>query len=94
MLDQLKDKGRVERGWLGVYIQDVDKDLAKSLGLSKPQGALIAQVEESSPADKAGMKAGDVVIKLNGRSIVDASDLPHTVGLIKPGTQIWQTFGV
>ena len=88
VLDQLKDKGRVERGWLGVYIQDVDKDLAKSLGLSKPQGALIAQVKESSPADKAGMKAGDVVIKLNGRSIVDASDLPHTVGLIKPGTTV------
>lgn len=86
VVDQLKDKGRVERGWLGVYIQDVDKDLAKSLGLSKPQGALIAQVEENSPADKAGMKPGDVVIKLNGRSIVDASDLPHTVGLIKPGT--------
>ncbi|MEH6638382.1 MAG: DegQ family serine endoprotease [Porticoccaceae bacterium] len=88
VVDQLKDKGRVERGWLGVYIQDVDKDLAKSLGLSKPQGALIAQVEENSPADKAGMKPGDVVIKLNGRSIVDASDLPHTVGLIKPGTTV------
>ncbi|MEH6543778.1 MAG: DegQ family serine endoprotease [Porticoccaceae bacterium] len=88
VVDQLKDKGRVERGWLGVYIQDVDKDLAKSLGLSKPQGALIARVEENSPADKAGMKPGDVVIKLNGRSIVDASDLPHTVGLIKPGTTV------
>ena len=91
VVDQLKSKGRVERGWLGVYIQDVDKNLAESLGLSKPQGALIAQVEEGSPADKAGIKPGDVVVKLNGRNIVDASDLPHTVGLVKPGETVSAT---
>lgn len=82
---QLKEGGHVERGWLGVYIQDVDRALAESLGLDKPQGALIAQVEPGSPADKAGLKPGDVVVAFNGRQIVDASDLPHTVGQLKPG---------
>ena len=85
VVTQLKDSGRVDRGWLGVYIQDVDRALAESLGLDKPQGALIAQVEPGSPADKAGLEAGDVVVVFNGRPIVDASDLPHTVGQIKPG---------
>lgn len=85
VVDQLKEKGHVDRGWLGVYIQDVNKDLAESLGLKKPAGALIAQVEPGSPAGKAGIEAGDVVIEFNGRSILEASDLPHTVGLIAPG---------
>lgn len=84
---QLKENGRVVRGWLGVYIQNVDRALAESLGLDNPQGALIAQVEPGSPAAEAGIEAGDVVIEFNGRSIVDASDLPHTVGLMKPGTK-------
>lgn len=88
---QLKEKGRVERGWLGVYIQDVDKNLAESLGLDKPQGALIAQVEEGSPADESGIKAGDVVVRFNGRRIVEASDLPHIVGLIEAGTRVEAT---
>ena len=82
---QLKDHGKVVRGWLGVYIQDVDRPLAESLGLDNPRGALVAQVEPSSPAANAGLEAGDVVVEFNGRSIVDASDLPHTVGLMKPG---------
>ncbi|MGB5096353.1 MAG: DegQ family serine endoprotease [Porticoccaceae bacterium] len=85
VVTQLKDSGRVERGWLGVYIQDVDRALAESLGLDKPQGALIAQIEPGSPADKAGLEAGDVVVAFNGRPIVDASDLPHVVGQMKPG---------
>lgn len=84
---QLKENGRVVRGWLGVYIQNVDRALAKSLGLDSAQGALIAQVEARSPAADAGLEAGDVVIEFNGRPIVDASDLPHTVGLMKPGTK-------
>lgn len=87
VVDQLKEKGHVDRGWLGVYIQDVDKDLAESLGLKKSAGALIAQVEPGGPADKAGIEAGDVVIKFNGQNIVDASDLPHSVGLIAPGRE-------
>ena len=85
VVEQLKNKGRVDRGWLGVYIQDVDKNLAESLGLKRPTGALIAQVEPGSPADKAGIEAGDVVVEFNGREIVEASDLPHTVGLMAPG---------
>lgn len=82
---QLKEHGRVVRGWLGVYIQDVDRPLAESLGLDNPRGALVAQVEPGSPAAEAGLEAGDVVVEFNGRRIIDASDLPHTVGLMKPG---------
>lgn len=85
---QLKEHGRVERGWLGVYIQDVDRALAESLGLDRPQGALIAQVEPGSPAADAGLEPGDVVIGFAAREIVDASDLPHTVGLLKPGQEV------
>lgn len=85
VVSQLKEKGRVDRGWLGVYIQEVDKSLAESLGLDKPQGALIAQVEPNGPADKAGFKPGDVVIRLNNQPVVEASDLPHIVGLLAAG---------
>ena len=79
---QLKEKGHVDRGWLGVYIQDVDKNLAESLGLKKPQGALLAQLEPGGPADEAGLKAGDVVIRFKNQAVVEASDLPHIVGLL------------
>lgn len=85
---QLKEKGHVDRGWLGVYIQDVDKNLAESLGLKESRGALIAQVESGSPADKAGLEAGDVVIRFDNQEIVDASDLPHVVGLLAPGKKV------
>ncbi|MFA5493161.1 MAG: DegQ family serine endoprotease [Porticoccaceae bacterium] len=85
VVDQLKEKGRVERGWLGVYIQEVDKNLASSLGLDKPQGALIAQVIADSPAEKSGLKPGDVIIRFNDRVIRESGDLPHQVGLLPPG---------
>lgn len=85
VVEQLKSKGYVERGWLGVYIQDVDKNLAKSFGLEKPIGALVTQVEADSPADKAGLRPGDVVLKLNDQDIVDSGDLPHVIGLVAPG---------
>jgi len=88
VVSQLKDKGRVDRGWLGVYIQDVDKNLAQSLGLKKPRGALLAQLEPDGPADKAGLKAGDVVIRFNDQTVDEASDLPHIVGLIAAGKKI------
>jgi serine protease Do len=91
VIEQLKRKGRVARGWLGVYIQDIDLNLAKSLGLAKAQGALIAQVEDNSPAQRAGIKPGDVVIALNGEPIEDASDLPHKVGLFAPGNKVSAT---
>ncbi len=85
---QLKEKGRVDRGWLGVYIQEVDRDLAASLGLANADGALIAQVAEGSPAKKAGLLPGDVVITFDGQPIVEASDLPHLVGLMPPGRKV------
>ena len=88
VVSQLKEKGRVDRGWLGVYIQDVDKNLAQSLGLEKPQGALLAQLEPDGPADKAGLKAGDVVISFHDQAVIDASDLPHIVGLLSAGEEV------
>mgnify|MGYP000231362751 CR=1 FL=1 len=88
VVSQLKEKGRVDRGWLGVYIQDVDKNLAQSLSLERPQGALLAQLEPDGPADKAGLKAGDVVIRFNDQPVVDASDLPHIVGLLSAGKEV------
>jgi serine protease Do len=87
VIRQLKDKGKVERGWLGVYIQDVDKDLARSLDLDKPRGALIAQVIDGSPADEAGIQAGDVIVSFGGRDIVESGELPHQVGLLSPGKE-------
>ncbi len=88
VVSQLKEKGRVDRGWLGVYIQDVDKNLAQSLGLEKPQGALLAQLEPGGPAENAGLRAGDVVIRFHDQVVVDASDLPHIVGLLSAGQKV------
>lgn len=87
VVEQLKEKGRVSRGWLGVLIQDVDRDLAESFGLDKPAGALIAEVMEDSPAEKAGFRAGDVVVEFNGEEIPVSSRLPHLVGILPPGTE-------
>jgi len=91
VVSQLKEKGRVDRGWLGVYIQDVDKNLAQSLGLEKPQGALLAQLEPDGPADNAGLKAGDVVISFHDQPVIEASDLPHIVGLLSAGEEVEAT---
>jgi len=83
--DQLKEKGKVSRGWLGVVIQEVSKDLAESFGLKKAAGALVAQIVPGSPAEAAGVKAGDIITHFNGREINLSSDLPHQVGRVKPG---------
>ena len=88
VVEQLKENGRVTRGWFGVTIQDVDKNLAESFGLDRPQGALIAQVAPNGPADKAGLEPGDVIISFNGAEVRTSADLPHVVGLIKPGTEV------
>jgi serine protease Do len=85
VVGQLKENGVVQRGWLGVVIQDVDRDLARSLDLDKPQGALINAVEPDSPADKGGISPGDVIIRFNSQPIVDSGDLPHVVGMLAPG---------
>lgn len=87
VVEQLKDNGRVERGWLGVSIQNVDKELAESFKLDKPQGALINSVMDNGPADQGGILPGDVIIRFNGDLIIESSDLPHVVGMITPGQQ-------
>jgi serine protease Do len=86
--EQLKDGGVVARGRLGVGIQDVDRDLAKSFGLSKPSGALVSFVEEDGPADDAGIKVGDIILTFNGREVETSADLPHIVGLTKPDSKV------
>lgn len=85
---QLQDDGRVTRGWLGVTIQDVDKSLADSFGLDRPKGALIVQLSEGGPAAESGLEAGDVIVRFDGKDIPASSDLPHVVGLIKPGSKV------
>ncbi|MEE4204270.1 MAG: DegQ family serine endoprotease [Halieaceae bacterium] len=85
---QLKENGEVVRGWLGVSIQDVDRNLAESFGLDRPRGALVAQVGEDSPADAAGIESGDIIVRFDGAEIETSSDLPHVVGLIAPGSEV------
>ncbi len=85
--EQLKSGGKVNRGRLGVLIQEVTADLADSFGLAKPQGALVAEVEPGSPADKAGVQVSDIILKFNGRAVENSIDLPRMVGATKPGTQ-------
>ena len=85
--NQLKEKGFVTRGWLGVIIQEVNKDLAESFGLDKPAGALVAKVLPDSPAQDAGLQEGDVILKFNNAPVILSSDLPHQVGRVKPGAK-------
>ena len=85
---QIREKGVVERGWLGVSIQDVDRNLAESFGLDRPRGALVAQVGRDSPAERAGLQPGDVITVFDDEAIETSADLPHVVGLIAPGTRV------
>ena len=85
---QLKDGGHVSRGWLGVLIQDVTRELAESFGMEKPEGALIARVLDGSPADKAGFEVGDIVLSFNGRPVERSADLPPIVGRTRVGTSV------
>jgi len=86
--DQLKNNGFVSRGWLGVMIQNVDVKLAESFGLDRPEGALIARVTENSPAAKAGLKTGDVILSFNGRTVGSSSNLPPLVGAVPVGQSV------
>ena len=92
--DQLRAGGKVNRGWLGVMIQEMTKELAESFGLSRPMGALIASVEKGSPADKAGLAASDVLLKFDGKAVENSSELPRLVAAAKPGKrvllQVWR----
>ena len=78
--DQLRETGKVKRGWLGVYIQQMDKDLAESFGLEKPQGAVVARILSNSPAEKAGIEQGDVILKFDNKAVKKSKDLPLLVG--------------
>ncbi len=89
--DQLKVSGRVQRGRIGVQIDQVSKEVAESLGLSRTQGALVRSVEANSPAEKAGVEAGDIILKFDGRNVEKSSDLPRIVGNTKPGSKSWVT---
>jgi serine protease Do len=85
--DQLKEKGYVSRGYLGVRIQEVNKELAEAFGLEKPAGALVVQAYADEPAAIAGIEAGDVIVKFNNKPIILSSDLPHVVGQVTPGSE-------
>lgn len=85
---QLQSDGFVTRGWLGVVIQEVNKDLAESFGLNKPAGALVAKVLPDSPAENAGLQDGDIILKFDGQQINLSSDLPHQVGRVVPGSSV------
>jgi serine protease Do len=85
--NQIIDKGEVSRGYLGVRMSEVDSDLADALGMNKPYGALINDVEEGESADNAGLLPGDVIIEFDNKEIKFSSDLPHVVGQIQPKTK-------
>jgi serine protease Do len=85
--DQLRNTGKVTRGRIGVQIDRVTKEVAESIGLGKAQGALVRGVESGAPAEKAGIEAGDIITKFDGKTIDSSSDLPRMVGNVKPGTK-------
>jgi len=85
---QLKQHGAVTRGWIGVQIQPVTKDIADSLGLKETQGALVAEPQAGSPAEKAGIKAGDVITEVNGEGVKDPRELAKRIGAMSPGTSV------
>src|SRR3954453_958180 len=85
---QLKDKGTVSRGWIGVQIQPVTADIADSLGLKKAEGALVAEPQPNGPAAKAGIESGDVITAVNGEPVKDARELARTIGGIAPGASV------
>jgi serine protease Do len=91
---QLVQHGKVERGRLGVSIQEVSQSLAQSFGLDRPRGALVAQVEKGSPAEKAGVKPGDVLLGVNGKTLERSAELPPLVAAVKPGSkakfEVWR----
>ncbi len=91
VIDQLKEYKTVKRGWLGVSIQDVDANSAKALGLKEAKGALVSSVTPGDPADKAGIRAGDVILSVEGVSVADAGDLTRKIGDLLPGAKVGVT---
>lgn len=91
-VNQLKEKGRVTRGRIGVQIQEVTKELAEAFGLPKSGGALVNSVEKGGPAEKGGVEADDIIVKVDGREVRSSNELPRIITMIRPGTRI--TLGV
>jgi serine protease Do len=88
VVNQLKDSGKVTRGWIGVQIQPVTADIADSLGMKQARGALVAEPQENSPAAKAGIKSGDVIVSLNGEPVPDARTLARRISSMPPNTAV------
>src|SRR5947208_3663290 len=88
VIAQLKDKGWVSRGWIGVQIQPVTSDIADSLGMKKAEGALVAEPQPNGPAAKAGIQSGDVITGVNGEPVKDARELARTIGGLAPGNAV------
>jgi serine protease Do len=88
VIEELKEHGRIERGYLGVQIQEVTYELSQSFDMQKPHGALIAQVFADSPAQKAGLEAGDIITRFDGKEITKSWDLPPLVGMTKVGKRV------
>ncbi len=88
VVDQLRTRGVVTRGRIGVTIQEVTRDLAESFGLSQPYGALVSSVEKGEPADKAGIETSDVILKFDGKQVKNSSDLPRIVAATPPGSKV------
>ena len=88
VIAQLKDKGSVSRGWIGVQIQPVTSDIADSLGMKKAEGALVAEPQANGPAAKAGIQSGDVITAVNGEPVKDARELARTIGGLAPGNAV------
>ena len=95
--EQLRGSGRVQRGRIGVVIQEVSRELADSFKLGKVLGALVSSVEKGSPAEKAGLEQGDIIVSFDGRPVEVSSDLPRLVGATRPGNrvplQVWRRGG-
>jgi serine protease Do len=88
VIAQLKDKGSVSRGWIGVQIQPVTSDIADSLGMKTAEGALVAEPQANGPAAKAGIESGDVITAVNGETVKDARELARTIGGLAPGNTV------
>ncbi len=88
VLGQLREKGKVTRGWLGVYIQRLTPDVADTLNVPGKKGALVADVTKEGPAEKSGIRSGDVIVSFDGKEVADEHDLPHIVAATKPGRKV------
>lgn len=86
--DQLRDGGSVNRGWLGVMIQPVSRDLAESFGMKEPEGALVSDMDPEGPAARDGLKAGDIILEANGKRVDSSETLPRLIGAIDPGEEV------